>query len=253
MNAWSEFIRNSPGGEVVQSDDLLLATNRSQWPGMNLAFLQTPLASEADLRNRVHFASQYFQTICRRWLLVLYCDWAEKVTGAPLTRILASNNVYFVQEVAGMWAERLAPPTRKLPELNFRSLESVEVRADFARVNSDANSLPQDWTEEAVLANSVWSGPSQAYVGYQDGEPVTTAMTLRGNDGDFVGWVATRKSFQRSGFGEAIMRHVINAAKARFGSAPSLLHSTFDGIPLYRRLGFRECARFQLYLGGNSF
>ena len=253
MDSWSEFIKGGQRGETVDANGITIASSRSSWPGLNLAFLQSPIESESDLDGRLHFVSAYFDERQLRWLLVLYTGWTETLSHRDVAQFVSDRGLYLVQEVVGMWADQVNPPGKELPRLVFKSLKDDEgVQKDFATVNAEANRIPDEWTQEAVVGNTVWRGPASAYVGYWKGEPATTAMTFRSHQTDFVGWVATRPMYQNAGFAEAVLRYTIAQSRAKLGDARLMLHATADGLSLYRRLGFTECARFQLYLGGNT-
>jgi ribosomal protein S18 acetylase RimI-like enzyme len=253
VDCWSEFIKGSQRGETIDANGLTIASSRSSWPGLNLAFLRSPIQSESDFHDRLRFGSAYFDERKLRWLLVLYTGWAEALSHREVSQFVSDRGLYLVQEVVGMSADQVTPPGKQLPPLVFKPLKDDEqVQKDFATINADANRIPEEWTQEAVVRNSIWDGPASAYVGYWKDEPATTAMTLRSDKTDFIGWVATRPMYQKEGFGEAVLRHTIAQSRTRLGDAHLMLHATADGLSLYRRLGFTECARFQLYLGGNN-
>jgi ribosomal protein S18 acetylase RimI-like enzyme len=50
------------------------------------------------------------------------------------------------------------------------------------------------------------------------------------------------------GYGEALLRAAIALEQERTGIRRLVLQSTEAGYSLYRRLGFREVARFSVYL-----
>jgi ribosomal protein S18 acetylase RimI-like enzyme len=57
--------------------------------------------------------------------------------------------------------------------------------------------------------------------------------------------LGTLPDYRRRGYGEALLRTVL--AERREGEL-LVLESTEAGYPLYRRLGFREAAKFSVYL-----
>jgi ribosomal protein S18 acetylase RimI-like enzyme len=57
--------------------------------------------------------------------------------------------------------------------------------------------------------------------------------------------LGTLPDYRRRGYGEALLR---TALFERQDGEPLVLESTEAGYPLYRRLGFKEAARFSVYL-----
>jgi ribosomal protein S18 acetylase RimI-like enzyme len=86
-----------------------------------------------------------------------------------------------------------------------------------------------------------------SYVAYFDGEPVSTASVVNGGGAIGVYNVATLPGFQRSGFGEAVMRHALAEALREYGRRPIVLQSTPAGLRLYERMGFRTITKVAVY------
>ena len=83
-----------------------------------------------------------------------------------------------------------------------------------------------------------------SFVGYADGEPVSTTSIVAGAGVSGVYNVATLPGSQRLGFGEAVMRHALQEVG---GTERVILQSTPAGYRLYERMGFRTVARVAVY------
>ena len=68
--------------------------------------------------------------------------------------------------------------------------------------------VPLTWFCEVFEEESVWSR-FQAWVGYWNDEPVTSAAVVIGAGAAGVYNVATLPQWQRRGYGEAVMRHAL--------------------------------------------
>ncbi len=86
-----------------------------------------------------------------------------------------------------------------------------------------------------------------AWVGYSDGEPVSTAATVAGSGAVGVYNVATLPGHQRHGYAEAIMRHAIAFAHRGSDCSRTILQSSPQGLSLYERMGFRKVTRVEVY------
>jgi GNAT superfamily N-acetyltransferase len=82
-----------------------------------------------------------------------------------------------------------------------------------------------------------------------DGRAVGIALTLDSDDVAGLYWVGVRPSARRSGLGTVCSTVAVRAARAR-GARAVVLQASPDGEPIYRRLGFREFARYGLWLSG---
>lgn len=246
LGVWSSFSRRCRNGYVSEGDGILLATGGLSWPGLNLAMLTSPAASIDDLRTRLDFAARYYSERNRMWLAVLYEPWIGQANPDQLT----AWGLQYTEDAVGMMAERLLPPTHPLPKLEFMEARDEAARLAFADINADAYGIPDEWIRETVDSGPHWLPPAQIFLGCIGGDAVTAAMIQPYEDSLFLGWVATRRAFQRRGLAEAVVRHAVAQAQKRSGKKRIVLHATPLAVDLYRRMGFQAVARFGLYVGG---
>lgn len=246
LGVWSSFSRRCRNGDVAERDGIVLATGGLSWPGLNLAMLTSPAETAEDLEARLDFASQYYSERNRMWLAVLYEPWISSANEAQL----AGWGLQYTEDAVGMMAERLRPPSRPLPRLEFAEALDQSSRLAFADINADAYGIPDEWIRETVDSGPHWLPPAQIYLGCTGGEAVTAAMIQPYEDSLFLGWVATRRAFQRRGLAEAVVRHAVAQAQRRSGKKKIVLHATPLAVDLYRRMGFDAVAKFGLYVGG---
>jgi ribosomal protein S18 acetylase RimI-like enzyme len=246
LGVWSSFSRRCRNGAIAEAGGILLATGGLSWPGLNLAMLTAPAVSAEDLRARLDFAAQYYSGRNRMWLAVLYDPWARAANRSQLS----AWGLQYTEDAVGMMAERLLPPAHLLPRLEFVEARDERTRRIFADINADAYGIPDQWIRETVDSGPHWLPPAQVYLGCMGGEAVTAAMIQPFEDSLFLGWVATRRAFQRRRLAEAVVRHAVAQAQRRSGKKKIVLHATPLAVDLYRRMGFEAVARFGLYVGG---
>ncbi len=123
----------------------------------------------------------------------------------------------------------LAPPGASLRELvHMGELVALNLAAYGA-----------EWAD--VLG--AWQGPPppsvHALAADERGRAMACGVALDVGDTAGVYLVATEPAARRRGFGTALMRGLLAAARAR-GLVASVLQSTDEGFSLYRRLGYRD-------------
>ena len=119
-------------------------------------------------------------------------------------------------------------------------------RDAFCAIGSTCFHVPIAWFCEVFESESVWEGFA-AYVGYVDGEPVSTTATVFESGAIGVYNVATLPGHQRRGYGEAVLRQAVAEAQRRHSVERTLLQSTPAGLAMYRRMGYRPVTRVAVY------
>jgi ribosomal protein S18 acetylase RimI-like enzyme len=233
-------------GEVRELRGVSIASAAVTFQMFNAAFLSTAVLSPSDLVQRILLANLYFNSLGLDWAYWVCEDWMESKTRKRSRRIFEEQGLRHSVELPGMVAERILPPVRPLPAMEIRRVGDAETRRAFCGIGSVCFHVPVPWFEEVFDSGAVWRNFA-AYVGYHEGEPVSTAATVIGGGGVGVYNVATLPGFQRRGYGEAVMRHALAAAQEEHQAERAILQSTPAGLRLYERMGFRTVARVAVY------
>jgi ribosomal protein S18 acetylase RimI-like enzyme len=154
--------------------------------------------------------------------------------------------LHFAVDLPGMVAETLAPPENGSTALQILQVTGGATREAFCQIGSTCFNVPLTWFREVFDNDNLWKRFS-AYVGYFEGEPVSTAATVVGSDVIGLYNVSTLPGHQRRGFGEAITRHAIECARREHGISRTILQSTTQGQRLYEKLGYRSVTRVSVY------
>ena len=101
---------------------------------------------------------------------------------------------------------------------------------------------------EAYQEERFWDADFCGWIGYRDGQAIATACTVTAAGAVGVYAVATVPTEQGKGYGEAIVRHAVAHAQNQNGVTATVLQSSVPGLPLYRRLGYRQLAGFTIYI-----
>lgn len=212
----------------------------------NAAFLSGPVASEAELAQRILLANTHFGARGLEWAYWVCEDWLPGRTRKRSRRAFESLGLRHSVDLPGMVAERLSPPARPLPWLDVRRVEAGPVRDAFCAIGALCFHVPPVWFNQVFDSEGVWRNFA-GYVGYYEEEPVATTAIVQGGGAMGVYNVATVPTHQRRGFGEAVMRYALGDARRRSGIEKAVLQSTPAGLNLYRRMGFRTVTNVAVY------
>lgn len=110
--------------------------------------------------------------------------------------------------------------------------------ADHAQVLAAGFGMPREWAD-AFATEALLAAPGAVfYVGYQDGEAVTSGLGLRTGRTIGIYNIATVEGARRRGLGGAMTMRIVDDGAAA-GCDVAILQASDMGRPLYERLGFR--------------
>jgi GNAT superfamily N-acetyltransferase len=236
-----------PRGTVVELPGVSIASLGVAFQMFNAAFPSQPIDSQAELEFRLQTARDYFQSQNLRWAFWICEDWLAAGLRRKLSRTCETFGLRLSSEMPGLSAETIRPPTRKLPTMDVRLVQSVETLHDFRALGSNCFHVPMTWFSEVFDPSVAARQDFVCWVGYANGLPVATAATIASHGVIGVYNVATSPEYRHLGFAEAITRYAIEAA-LRVGVAERVvLQSTSLGLRLYERIGFQVMTRVLVY------
>ena len=212
----------------------------------NAAFLSAPVGSDLELDRCVQLAEVHFDARGLEWAYWICNGWLDTRVRRRSQQILSRHDLRLSVELPGMICEKLLPPLRRAPCLDIRRVANEPTRDAFCALGSTCFNVPLPWFREVFQSPGVWSD-FVGYVGYVDGEPVCTAATVTGSGVVGVYNVGTLPGQRRSGYGEALVRHALEAARQEHGVTRSILQSTPAGLRLYEQMGFRTVTSVSVY------
>jgi GNAT superfamily N-acetyltransferase len=233
-------------GEVRELHGVSIASAGSTFQMFNAAFLSTPVASAAELSQRILLPTMHFNSRGLEWAYWVCEDLLETPARRRSRQIFERQGLRHSVDLPGMVAERILPPERPLPEIEVRRVCDASTREAFCAIGSLCFHVPLAWFTEVFDGKTVWDGFA-AYVGYDDGQPVSTTAIVMGCGVVGVYNVATVPPLRRRGFGEAVMRHAVADAQRTHGVERVILQSTPAGYRLYERMGFHTVTRVAVY------
>jgi GNAT superfamily N-acetyltransferase len=141
---------------------------------------------------------------------------------------------------------RPVPPPAH-PALRFARVTTDEALQAYADINARAYEFPLEAGRAGLAGSALWKGVVHAYLGYEDGVPVSAAATVANDGCLFLALVATVPSAQRKGYGEATVRKALYEGHHATGLKRTVLHGTDAGFPVYERVGYRTVATIDAY------
>jgi ribosomal protein S18 acetylase RimI-like enzyme len=233
-------------GEVRELGGVSIASAGAAFQMFNTAFLSSPVASEVELEQRIMTPAVHFQARGLEWSYWVCHGWLASKPNRRARKMFERLGMRQAADFPGMIAEAVAPPVRALPELAIRRVDGGSTRDAFCGIGATCFHVPLPWFEEVFGSRTVWER-FVGYVGYVDGDPVTTAAVVASRGGVGVYNVATLPGRQRCGYGETVMRHALAEARREYGMERAILQSTPAGLRLYERMGFRAVTQVSVY------
>ena len=233
-------------GELRELRGVSIASSGVTFQMFNAAFLSGPIANDAELTQRIMLPKVHFTARGLEWAFWVCEDWMAPATRRRSRAAFERHGLRHSVDLPGMVAAGLSPPVRELPPIEVRRAAAGPAGQAFCSIGSVCFHVPLPWFREVFDSEPVWKRFA-AYVGYVDGEPVSTAAVVMGGGAMGVYNVATLPGYQRRGYGEAVMRHAVEDARRTHGVSRAILQSTPAGYRLYERMGFRAVTRVAVY------
>jgi len=237
------------GGEVRRLFAVTLISSGVDYSVFNAAVLGSAVRGRSidSLAVELKQSAEFYRRRALPWSFWACEDLIEEREWGRVRETLEECNLRHLTTAPGMYAENLAPVSRRLPEVTLRRVADADTRAAFAHITSMAFEIPFEICRAVYAEERGWRGSYEGWVGYNDKTPVaTTALVVRGG-AIGVYSVATLPGFQRRGYAEAVMRAAVGQASEETGIARTVLQSTAAGASLYRALGYRPVTRFQVF------
>jgi ribosomal protein S18 acetylase RimI-like enzyme len=234
-------------GSMIELPGVSIASLGVTFQMFNAAFPSEPLENRTALEERLRGAKNHFDSQALRWAFWICEEWLAAGIRRKLSRICETWGLRLSSDMPGMSAESIRQPTRKLPALDFRRVQSFQTLDDFRALGSTCFHVPISWFSEVFDSGMAAHRDFVCWVGYRDELPVATAATVSAHGVIGLYNVATAPEHRHCGYGEAITRHAIDAALRETSATSIVLQSTSDGLHLYQRMGFEPVTRVLVY------
>jgi len=238
------------GGEVRRLFALTLISSGVDYSVFNAAVLGSALRGRGidGLAVELKQSEEFYRRRALPWSFWACEDLVEERERGRVREMLERMNMRHLTTAPGLYAENLAPVSRRLPDLTVRRVADADTRAAFAHITSMAFEIPFEICRAVYAEERGWRGSYAGWVGYNDKTAVATTALVVSGGAIGVYSVATLPGFQRRGYAEAVMRAAIDQVSAETGIKRTVLQSTPAGSSLYKALGYRPVTRFQVFV-----
>ncbi len=160
---------------------------------------------------------------------------------------LAKYGFHFSNNTPGMAADlRALKEAQQVAGLEIRAVDDEETLQTWAHVFTLGYELPPAW--EGIIWYA-WSKlglqfPIRNYLGFIEGQPVSTSTLFLGGGAVGIYDVATLPEARGKGLGAALTLHPLLEAR-ELGYRVGVLQSSDMGYHVYQRLGFRQLCQIE--------
>jgi GNAT superfamily N-acetyltransferase len=242
---YHEYLGRSPKAEFHEDPQL-----KWVFTGIPFSFLNNVLDTQLTSDNVDEVIHQMLANFRSR-KITRVSWWTEPGTQpADLGEHLVAHGLLFDDEEPGMAVDLLELREVSTPSaLTIKRVDSVEILRDFVHSAVIGFGLPESSESICIdlFAGLGFDLPLYNYVGYIGGESVATAELFLGAGVAGIYWVSTIPEARHKGIGSAITQAALQQAR-KLGYHIGILHSSEQGMGVYRQLGFVEKCRMSHYV-----
>ena len=238
IETMSAGVANAPGSLVRRRDGVVLLASGLPVRFFNQVVIENGDATPdavADAVAAIRERGQPFEVHLRRGT-----DDGFRPVMVELGLVLPAES----SPMPGMALHPIPPSATPIPAGHeVRRVDDQAGMEDHLRAGALGFGMPEDLLR-AIVAPDTWQRAGYTvYVGYTDGEPVTTGLGVRTGRTVGVYNIATIESARRRGLGAAITERVPSDGAAA-GCDVAILQASPMGRPVYERLGYRTVVEY---------
>ncbi len=243
--AWRLLCAEGPSPVVAATEGVQYIFSGVPISFFNLALLTGSALSEDALRAHGREACAWAAAQAVPWLLMVTHERLEP--GVDAAAILDACGLAVVMPMTGMLTSGTVAAAPSVPGLQLTVPQDDRSCAAILDVNSLAYGMDLAAGKATVGSRAFWKDQFPV-VGVVDGNPVSSATVLMVDGHRYVALVATDPSQHRRGFADAAMRRALENAASAHGQAPTVLHATDAGRPVYERMGYASISTHTLFM-----
>jgi GNAT superfamily N-acetyltransferase len=252
MNQGAEFLSGDvytehllfPEVDGTDRPGLAISWPNTRFPFYNALFLTEQLADAQVLQGRVQEAAAYMGARPYGGLFVVCLDKLGGSAKESLGMILARAKFVQAIPMTGMAGDILPMEAPGHSALRFVRISNHSTIQAFAELNCVSYNIPIETSLSLMNEHTLWHEHAYGFVAYEGDKAVATATAIVNEGCLFLFLVATIPEARREGYGEAVVRHALQAAYDSTGIRGTVLHATDPGYPLYLRLGYHPTGKF---------
>jgi GNAT superfamily N-acetyltransferase len=246
-SVWKAMVAELPGADIREEAGLSIRWADSPFPFWNAAFLTEPSIDAARLTDYLRQAASYARQKAQPGLIYLCEEYLNNSAKAALPAALKEVGLELSLPVHGMAGDILPLTPSAHPALQMRRVTEEAQLMLYADINCEGYGFPLEWGQAGLRGVHLWTDRAFSYMGYERDRAVCGASVVVHDRNLYLALVATRPNAQRKGYGEAVVRHALQAAYDSTGLSRTILHASDAGFPMYRRVGYHKTASILAY------
>jgi GNAT superfamily N-acetyltransferase len=248
ITIWKLIGSPFPNADQLDKPGLAVSWPDTAFPFYNAIFLSEHASEASILEDKVQQAAAYMRTRRHGGLFLICLDSLSGSAKGNLASIVMKAKLIPAIPMTGMASDILPLKTLGHHSLRFVRIEDDATILAFAEINCSSYSLPATTAFSLIKEHSLWKEQAYGFLAYEGDKPVATATAIVNDGCIFLFLVATLPEAQRKGYGEAVVRHALQAAHQATGIRRTILHATDAGAPIYLRLGYHPTVKFMGYV-----
>jgi len=244
---WGRIVLDRGTGCVEDESGLAIRWANSRFPFWNCITFTDQGCGIDLLLQRFAQAVDFMRSQSRPGLIWLFEDLLDPDALAELPTAVERAGLQCALSGFGMAGDILPIAQPHHPGLEFVRVTTEELLLAYADINARAYSMPLEDVRDGLAGSALWKSEMYAYLGLENGVPVSAAATMENDGALFLALVATKPDAQRKGFGEATVRKALYEGWKATGLTRSVLHATMAGAPVYERIGYHKVASMKFY------
>ncbi len=246
LYAWTPFPHNWPQAEVHAGRDICWCLTDIAFPSCNVIFRARLEPEHIDSTIEALIAKGRARKVPLQWWI------GQDTKPANLGEYLIAHGFAHFGDAIGMAIDLLAvkeggPMPSSLTITEVKDSATLKTWCHIAAVGfgipEDAEPALLKWFTTALDLEL----PTKFYLGWWDGEPVTTSQLFLAEGVAGIYFVATIPQARRQGAGFAITLKPLQVAR-EMGYRVGILQASKMGVSVYRRMGFKEYGKIPSYI-----
>jgi len=246
-DTWQAFVTDHGPGDVRDLPGISIRWADSKFSFWNCITFTEQGADCKLLDERLGQAAAYMRQKSQPGFIWLFEDLLDPSCRADVSVAADQAGLQLSFTGFGMAADISSMTEPVHPRLSFVRVTSDEELTAYADLNSRAYGMPLEAGRDGLVGSALWKSGVHAYLGLEDGIPVSAAATVQTKNSLFLALVATAPEAQRKGFGEATTRKALFEGAKATGLTRFTLHASPAGAPVYERIGFHKVATIHYY------
>lgn len=230
---YTEMGKCFPFGKALSGDYVYIQNMNNEWP--NQIFI---------IRDQsIDLFKEIIEGINRKKLpplIIVNNDYINE----KVQNLMQQNNIREIYRWTGMYLDKSQKITNVSGPLEIKKVKTITDFSAWVHIINTEVLVSRKMNPDR-LKDIIDNDKFELFLGFYQGNPVSTSMTYFDENSAGLYFIATRKAYRSQGFGTQITSHSINNAQKK--NKRVVLQATPAGEKLYAKQGFKAHGGFGIY------